>query len=86
MTDDELGAVFNEACQARPSAGRYRSYKGGEYMVVNIIAIREHDLVPCIFYQSLTTGICFFRPLSEFTEPITLPDGTTVPRFTRVEP
>ena len=58
-------------------------YKGGVYSVI-YRAVNEADLVPVVAYVSVKTGYAWVRPVAEFRDEVTLPDGSTVRRFTEL--
>ncbi|MCY7296173.1 DUF1653 domain-containing protein [Alteromonas sp. a30] len=65
--------------------GRYRHYKGRDYQVIDI-ATHSEDMSQLVVYRPLYgEGKLWVRPLSMFTETVTLDDGTQVPRFAFVE-
>lgn len=64
--------------------GRYRHYKGGEYIVGDII-LDEATLEPLVVYQAqYDDRLTFARPISSWLETVEH-SGNTVPRFTRVK-
>lgn len=60
--------------------GRYRHFKGGEYLVVDI-ASHSETLEPYVVYRALygEQGL-WIRPLAMFSETV-IHNGETVPRF-----
>jgi hypothetical protein len=71
---------------AAPRPGRYRHYKGNEYRVVGL-ARHSETLEPLVVYQALygERGT-WVRPAAMFNEMIALADGTSLPRFQRLDP
>jgi hypothetical protein len=60
--------------------GRYRHFKGGEYLVLGI-ARHSETLEPQVIYQALYGERGWWvRPLTMFCEKVDL-NGTRVPRF-----
>jgi kynurenine formamidase len=62
--------------------GRYRHYKGGEY-IVKSIAKHSETLEPLVVYESSEGHGTWVRPLSMFAETM-LVDGVPVRRFERI--
>lgn len=60
--------------------GRYRHFKGGEYLVVDI-ASHSETLEPYVVYRALygEQGL-WIRPLAMFSETV-IHNGETMPRF-----
>jgi hypothetical protein len=65
--------------------GRYRHYKGREYIVVGVARHSETDEALVVYRQDYGDGRLWVRPLSMFQETVEQ-DGQTVPRFTFVGP
>jgi len=67
-----------------PRPGRYRHYKGGEYVVIGIARHSETEEV-LVVYRSLQgeRGL-WVRPLAMFTETV-LVDGCEQPRFAAID-
>lgn len=63
-----------------PRPGRYRHYKGNDYLVLHL-ARHSETLAPLVVYQALygDRGI-WVRPASMFTETVEA-QGRRVPRF-----
>ena len=73
-----------ESMRIRIPKGTYRHYKGNRYEVLDL-ALHSETLEPMVVYRALYgQGEVWTRPASMWNEPVTLPDGQTVPRF-RVE-
>jgi hypothetical protein len=64
--------------------GRYRHYKGNEYLVIGL-ARHSESCEPMVVYQALygDRGL-WVRPAPMFLETVAT-GGKTVPRFTRAE-
>lgn len=60
--------------------GRYRHYKGPEYIVIGIARHSETEEELVVYRQDYGERGLWVRPLSMFRETITL-DGHEVPRF-----
>lgn len=68
---------------AEPRVGRYRHYKGNDYLVIGL-ARHSETLEPLVVYQPLYgERDLWVRPAAMFTETITHA-GTRVPRFALV--
>lgn len=67
-----------------PRPGRYRHYKGGEYVVIGIARHSETEEV-LVVYRSLQgeRGL-WVRPLAMFTETVRV-DGREQPRFAAID-
>jgi hypothetical protein len=64
-------------------AGRYRHYKGGEYLVLGCVRHSE-TLEPLVLYRPLYgAGGDWVRPHAMFFERVVI-DGVAQPRFTRI--
>ncbi len=63
--------------------GRYRHYKGNEYTVIGIARHSETLEEMVIYRAEYGDGGLWARPLSMFTESVTV-NGRTVPRFAPV--
>lgn len=69
-----------------PLPGRYRHYKGQEYLVLGVARHSENPASELVVYRALYgDGGLWVRPQAMFTETVTLPTGP-VPRFTYVGP
>lgn len=62
----------------------YTHYKGGGYIVL-AVSLLESDGTPVVTYENTRTAERWTRPVAEFQEHVTWPDGSTGPRF-RYEP
>lgn len=77
--------------QVRSLQGFYRPgdfwthYKGGVYQIV-ALAVKEDTGEPVVVYRSCKYGTVWVRTLSNWTEDVTLPDGTVVSRFKQGSP
>ena len=68
-----------------PRPGKYRHYKGGEYLVLGL-ARHSETLEPLVVYQALygDRGL-WVRPAAMFTETVVV-DGRSLPRFALIPP
>jgi hypothetical protein len=68
-----------------PRPGRYRHYKGNDYLVLGL-ARHSETLEPLVVYQALygERGL-WIRPAAMFVETIAV-EGKTVPRFAYLGP
>lgn len=63
--------------------GRYRHYKGGEYLLLGVVRHSE-TLEPLVLYRPLYGGSGdWVRPYAMFFERVTI-DGVEQPRFMRI--
>jgi len=63
----------------------YRHYKGNLYKALHI-AMHTETEEPLAIYQALYgEAKIWARPLSMFLDEVTLPDGSTAPRFELIE-
>jgi hypothetical protein len=63
--------------------GRYRHYKGGEYLLLGVVRHSE-TLAPLVLYRPLyNSSGDWVRPYAMFFETVTI-DGVTQPRFARL--
>lgn len=69
--------------------GIYTHYKGNQYEVLGV-ARQSETLEEVVVYRALYTSADFgdralwVRPVTMFSESITLPDGETMPRFRKM--
>ena len=64
--------------------GRYRHYKGGEYMVMGIAQHSETGEALVVYRPEYGDRELWVRPLSMFQESVETPDGV-VPRFALID-
>ena len=64
----------------QPSPGRYRHYKGQEYIVIGVARHSETEEELVVYRPDYGERGLWVRPLSMFMESVTV-DGQTVPRF-----
>ena len=64
--------------------GRYRHYKGGEYMVMGIAQHSETGEALVVYRPEYGDRGLWVRPLSMFQESVETPDGV-VPRFALID-
>ena len=65
---------------AEPRPGRYRHFKGGEYRVLGL-ARHAETLEPLVVYAAIDgEPAMWVRPIANFSEAVTLANGTRVPR------
>ena len=65
-----------------PRPGRYRHYKGNDYMVVGVARHSETEEELVVYRKLYGDGSLWVRPLAMFLEDVTV-DGRTMPRFSR---
>jgi hypothetical protein len=67
--------------------GVYDHYKGGKYTVLFVADDSTNSRAgsTVVVYMSLTYGKVHCRDLAEFVEPVAWLDGTTRPRFIKVD-
>ena len=63
--------------------GRYRHFKGNEYLVLGVARHSETDEALVVYRPLYGDGGLWVRPLAMFTEAVTR-DGVSRPRFERV--
>jgi len=68
--------------QREPGPGRYRHYKGGEYLVIGTARHSESDELLVVYRCLYDNDSLWVRPLAMFMESIAV-DGQEVPRFKR---
>lgn len=61
--------------------GLYKHYKGSEYRVLHLARHSETEEWLVVYKQCYGDESIWVRPLSMFTEQVTLNDGRRVPRF-----
>lgn len=66
-------------------SGRYRHYKGKEYRVLDLARHSETGEWMVIYHTLYGDFGLWVRPLTMFTETVTLEDGRSVPRFELLE-
>lgn len=64
--------------------GRYRHYKGNDYLVIGLATHSETEERLVVYRQDYGEKGLWVRPLAMFTELVTI-DGKSVPRFAYVE-
>ena len=64
--------------------GRYRHYKGGEYMVMGVAQHSETGEALVVYRPEYGDRELWVRPLSMFQESVETPDGVA-PRFALVD-
>jgi hypothetical protein len=60
--------------------GRYRHYKGKEYIVLGVARHSETDEELVVYRQDYGDGLLWVRPKAMFLETVEV-DGKSVPRF-----
>lgn len=63
-----------------PTPGRYRHYKGREYVVLGVARHSETDEELVVYRQDYGDKSLWVRPAQMFTESV-IDDGHSVPRF-----
>lgn len=66
-------------------AGRYRHYKGRDYLVLGVARHSETEELLVVYRTDYGDRSLWVRPLQMFTEQVTV-DGQSRPRFALVEP
>lgn len=61
--------------------GRYRHYKGNDYLVLDVARHSETEEVLVVYRALYGEGGLWVRPHAMFLETVTLPEGAVVPRF-----
>lgn len=64
--------------------GRYRHYKGNDYLVIGLATHSETEERLVVYRQDYGEKGLWVRPLAMFTELVSM-DGKSVPRFAYVE-
>ena len=64
--------------------GRYRHYKGGEYMVMGVAQHSETGEALVVYRPEYGDRELWVRPLSMFQESVETPDGV-IPRFALID-
>lgn len=64
----------------QPTPGRYRHYKGGEYVVIGVARHSETEEALVVYRPNYGERGLWVRPLSMFMEEVEI-DGKRVPRF-----
>ena len=64
--------------------GKYRHYKGGEYQVIGVARHSETQEWYVVYQPLYGDHGLWIRPLSMFTETVTL-NGQQIPRFQRLD-
>ena len=60
--------------------GRYRHYKGGEYVVMGVARPSETEELLVVYQPQYGDREWWVRPLAMFTEQVEV-DGSSMPRF-----
>lgn len=68
-----------------PAPGRYRHFKGGEYVVVGLAKHSETQEVLVVYRPLYNDSGLWVRPVAMFLETV-VHNGETVPRFTYIGP
>ncbi|GAA4429399.1 DUF1653 domain-containing protein [Bremerella cremea] len=67
------------------TAGRYRHYKGPEYVVLGVARHSETEEPLVVYRKDYGDQSLWVRPLTMFTETVEI-DGQQIPRFAYVGP
>lgn len=70
---------------SEPAPGRYRHFKGGEYVVVGLATHSETQEVLVVYRPLYNDSGLWVRPVAMFLETV-VHNGETVPRFTYLGP
>lgn len=65
-----------------PEPGRYRHYKGNDYIVEGVARHSETEELLVVYRPCYGEGALWVRPLAMFVETVEV-DGEPVPRFAR---
>jgi len=65
--------------------GRYRHYKGPEYVVLDVARHSETEEWLVVYKLGYGDESTWVRPLGMFVETVTLEDGSVVPRFKKID-
>ena len=68
--------------QSEPMPGRYRHYKGGDYLVIGTARQSETNELLVVYRCLYDNDSLWVRPLAMFLETVVVA-GQEVPRFTR---
>ncbi len=66
-------------------SGLYKHYKGSEYRVLHLARHSETEEWLVVYKQCYGDEAIWVRPMSMFTEQVTLSEGRRVPRFDLIE-
>ncbi|MBN7798732.1 DUF1653 domain-containing protein [Parahaliea mediterranea] len=66
-----------------PEPGRYRHYKGNDYIVEGVARHSETEELLVVYRPCYGEGALWVRPLAMFVETVEV-DGEPVPRFARI--
>ncbi|SEQ38001.1 Protein of unknown function [Amphritea atlantica] len=66
--------------------GLYQHYKGAEYQVLHLARHSETEEWLVVYQPCYGERDIWVRPLSMFTENVTVTDGSVVPRFRFLRP
>ena len=78
------GPVSKGRNMSEPLPGRYRHYKGGEYLVIGTARHSETDELLVVYRCLYDNNSLWVRPLAMFTETVRV-DGQEQPRFQRCQ-
>lgn len=65
--------------------GRYQHFKGGEYLVLNLARDSETERWMVVYQTCYGDRGLWIRPLESFIERVEWRDGSTRPRFVKLE-
>lgn len=75
-------AAAHEHTGLLPGPGRYRHFKGGEYVLIGVARHTETQELLAV-YRPADSDVVWVRPLPMFVEEVSLGDKS-IPRFQRV--
>lgn len=80
---EELEQLTTQAKKEVTPGTKWRHYKGGEYVVQDIVVSEENNGLLVLYSPTKFPTVSFVRPLVAWQEVIDLPD-VTVSRFTQI--
>ena len=81
LSPDQLNDLLVAALHKVTIGGKYRHYKGQEYIVMQLAILEATDGVAVVYRAAYDERLSFVRPLSSWLENEEH-NGKTVPRFT----
>lgn len=84
LSEEELQQRLEVASRLVEVGAQYEHFKGGLYMVTNLVIQTVDDEVCVVYRAEYGAGITFARPLTEWVERVEV-DGRRVGRFEKIE-